>query len=284
MTMKINAAQLDAFLHVAQTLSFTRAAENLHVTQSALSQRIRNLEEDLETTLFIRDRVSVKLTELGFQLLRYCQIQECAESDLLAALKGSKQSLGGKIRIAGFSSVNRSLVIPALQSLMINHVGLSISLMTREMRDLDDLLKRSAVDYILTSRLATSPDIECLLLGHEENVLVGSARHKIKDIYLDHDEKDEMTHLFFKKFKADVKTKQMRFLDDVYGLIDGVKYGYGIAVLPRHLIAGDRDLLVLEKKSVLKSPVYLQFFRQPYYRFHHQQIIDALTSHFHHHL
>ena len=72
----------------------------------------------------------------------------------------------------------------------------------------------------------------------------------------------------------------MRYLDDVYGLIDGVKNGYGTAVLPLHLIRNERDLEVLERTKVLKVPVYIQFFHQPYYRKIHLEIVEAIKTHF----
>ena len=278
--MKINSNQLDAFYHVAQTLSFTKAAEHLHVTQSALSQRISKLEDDLETTLFIRDRSSIKLTDMGFKLLRYCAQQESAESDLLSSLKSSKQGLGGLIRIGGFSSVNRSMVVPALKKIISNNEGLSIKLITREIHELDDLLKRSEADYILTDRDPVTDDIESLLLGYEHNVLVGSKKFAIANIFLDHDEADHTTHFFFKQNKLPYKPKKIRYLDDVYGLIDGVKNGYGQAVLPRHLVEDDKDLEVLFEGKSVRTPVYLHFFKQPFYRPAHSQILEALTSYF----
>ena len=61
--MKLNSSQLEAFSTIAKTLNFTRAAEQLHVTQSALSQRIAKLEGDLEATLFVRDRNALRLTD-----------------------------------------------------------------------------------------------------------------------------------------------------------------------------------------------------------------------------
>src|ERR1700757_2852658 len=118
MPMKLNSAQLEAFFAAAKFLNFTKAAAHLHVTQSALSQRIAKLEEEVEATLFVRDRTSVRLTEDGHRVLRFCQLNETAEADLLAHLKGSAASLSGTLRIAGFSSVDRSLVLPALSALM----------------------------------------------------------------------------------------------------------------------------------------------------------------------
>lgn len=278
--MKLNSAQLAAFYSVAQTLNFTKAADQLHVTQSALSQRIAKLEEELESTLFIRDRNSVKLTSAGYQLLRYCQIHETAESEMLSILKGSQNGLGGTIRIGGFSSINRSLVIPALKDIIVANSNLSIQIITKEIRDLEDLLKRAEVDYLLTSREPSTEDIESIFLGYEENVLVISKKHSESNIFLDHDERDPTTTGYFKQNKSAFKPLKMRYLDDVYGLIDGVKNGYGKAILPRHLIEQEKELEVVESKKMLKIPVHLQFFRQPYYRSSHLQITEAIKKHF----
>lgn len=61
----MNTYQLRCFLAVAEYLNFTKAAEHLHVTHPAVSQQIRNLEKELDTTLFERSTRSVKLTAAG---------------------------------------------------------------------------------------------------------------------------------------------------------------------------------------------------------------------------
>ena len=61
----MNIFQLVCFLAVAENLSFARAAEQLHITQPAVTQQIRTLEKELGARLFIRTTRSVKLTEEG---------------------------------------------------------------------------------------------------------------------------------------------------------------------------------------------------------------------------
>ena len=278
--MKLNSAQLDAFYTIAKTLNFTKAAELLNVTQSALSQRIAKLEDDLETTLFIRDRTSVRLTEAGQAVLRFCQINESSETDLLQGLKGNNQGLGGMLRIGGFSSVNRSLLIPALKKLMMKNHELSVQILTHEIRDLQDLLKSSEADYIITNKKSDSADIESHFLGFEENVLVTSKKYSRTEIFLDHDENEPITKSYFNQNNLLRRPKKMRYLDDVYGIIDGIKNGYGKAIVPKHLIEDEKDFVIIDPKKILWVSVYLQFYRQPYYRQTHSQVVSDISNHF----
>ncbi|GIU47194.1 LysR family transcriptional regulator [Shewanella algidipiscicola] len=62
------------FLEVAQTRHFGRAAENLYITQAAVSARIKQLESFFDSALFIRDRNSIKLTSAGERLVGYAQV------------------------------------------------------------------------------------------------------------------------------------------------------------------------------------------------------------------
>ena len=59
------------FLEIVKTGSFVRAATNLNITQTAVSARIRVLEEQLDRQLFIRNKSGAKLTQAGDQFLRY---------------------------------------------------------------------------------------------------------------------------------------------------------------------------------------------------------------------
>src|SRR5690606_17166296 len=74
----------------------------LGLTQSALSQRILGLEDELETALFIRDGRSVKLTEAGERLLSFCHAGKSLEDEFLDSIKGNGLALAGPIRIAGY--------------------------------------------------------------------------------------------------------------------------------------------------------------------------------------
>jgi DNA-binding transcriptional LysR family regulator len=222
----------------------------------------------------------IRLTDAGEKVLRYYQLNEGAESELLAKLKGSKDELAGVLRVGGFSSINRSLVIPSLKKMMAKNPRLSIQLMTNELQDLSSLLKSAEADYIFTNKKSESENIQSLFLGYEENVLVKLKKAPDTDIYLDHDETDPTTRHYFALGKTSSKCSNMRYLDDVYGLIDGVKNGYGKAILPLHLIENETSFEVVDPHKVLKVSVYLQFFVQPFYRRLHHEFLNEVQVYF----
>ncbi|QHW34073.1 LysR family transcriptional regulator [Paenibacillus rhizovicinus] len=69
----MDSAQLEAFLSVCTTLNFTKAAEHLHISQSAVTARIKALELDVGKTLFLRDNRNVSLTAAGAAYLPYAE-------------------------------------------------------------------------------------------------------------------------------------------------------------------------------------------------------------------
>lgn len=89
--------QIRTFLEVAATGNFNRAAENLNVTQSTVSARIRTLEERLGRPLFARSHAGAQLTPAGRQLQRYAanlqRLWQRAEQDI-ALPRGYRASLG----------------------------------------------------------------------------------------------------------------------------------------------------------------------------------------------
>lgn len=270
---------LDAFVAVAQSKNFSKAAARLNLTQSALSQRVLKLEAHLETTLFIRDRAGVLLTELGQELLRYCVSKTALEEEFISRLRANgKHELKGEIRIGGFSSVMRSVILPALAPLLRNNPGVRLSLISRQLRELPDLLRRGEINFMVLDHLLERDDLEKVDLGFEQNVLVQSAKAPPPNIYLDHDEDDQVTRRYLQLAGKNPGRLERRYLGDVYGLLDGVRQGLGRAVLPRHLIAGDSKISIVQPSVVLKIPVVLHYYTQPYYPLLQQGAVEALSK------
>lgn len=277
--MTISSSQLEAFGAVAKHGSFSRAAAELHITQSALSQRVMNLESDLGTTLIIRDSTGPRLTPAGEDLLRYFHVKFSLEQEVLAKLSSKGGSTAsGVIRIAGFSSVMRSIIMPSLSQLIVRNCPGKLDFMSREIRELPRMLSSGEVDFIVTTSSPFKDEIENYHLGFEENVVVESTKHTTpEDVYLDHDV-DDPTTIEMLKLNGMSRTAINRlYVDEIYAIIDAVKAGWGRAVVPRHLIEKEKGLKVVKGFKPLKVPVMLQHFRMPYYSKLHESLRDAVV-------
>jgi DNA-binding transcriptional LysR family regulator len=265
---------------VARSLNFSKAAKELHITQSALTQRVQNLEESLGLVLFVRNPKRVRMTPAGERLLRYCQARSALEAELMEELVTDKgSSLGGALRVAGFSTVLRSVLIPSLSGLLREHPRIQPYFVAAELRELPELLLTGEVDYMVLDRPLVRADIETILLGEEENVLCISQKNPPKEpIFLDHDP-DDPTSVEFLKLQGEKASSLRRgFFDDIYGIVEGVAQGVGQAVVPRHIALGDGRLRIVPGLKPLRVPVYLHFFNQPYYTELHDAVVGELVK------
>ncbi len=278
--MGLSSLHLDAFFAAAQTLNFSNAAKDLYITQSALSQRIKALEEDLDLTLFVRLPRGVQLTEAGERVLRYCLARHSMEVELLEHLTGkADEGLGGQLRIGGYSSVVRSVLIPALSPMLRDNPNVQAHFQNGEMRELPNMLITGQVDFIVTDCAVHRADIETIKLGDEEYVMTVSADHPLDhEIYLDHDPSDTVTERFLKTQKRKPPEYRRSFMDEVYAIIDGAARGLGKAVLSRHLIVNDPRIEIVHGYKPLPVPVLLHFHKQPFYTELHQRTIRELTG------
>lgn len=276
--MGLSSIQLDAFVAVTQTLNFTKAAKKLHVTQSALSQRILNLEQELQVTLFIRDRAGLKLTETALELVRYCQSKNNLEDEFISKLQSKDEGLAGVLRIGAFSSVMRSVVLPSISNIVKKNPKFKIQLLTKEMDELPNALKRGEIDYMILDQKIDKDELERIQMGFEHNVLVGKKNYKGAEIYLDHDEHDPVTYEYFKNAKRKNQKLERHYLGDVYGLLDGVRNGLGMAILPKHLIKDIKEIEIIDPHLVLKAPVSLYFYKQPFYSSLHSAVVSEIIT------
>ena len=104
MPAHIETNEIRVFKAVYEENGFNRAAEKLHVTQSAVSQTIANLEHKLDTLLF--HRKPLKLTEAGMRLLHYAQTVLSEEETVLSDLRNIKNGVLSTLHLAMNSTVN----------------------------------------------------------------------------------------------------------------------------------------------------------------------------------
>lgn len=106
MAMHMTFRQLKVFEAVARHLSFTRAAEELHLTQPAVSMQVKQLEQNVGLSLFEQLGKKIYLTEAGDELRRYARNIEAELAEAEQVLDELKGVSGGKLKITVATTVN----------------------------------------------------------------------------------------------------------------------------------------------------------------------------------
>ncbi len=280
--MSLSSIYLDAFAGVVKHGSFSKASKALFITQSALSQRILNFEDELGVTLFIRESTGIRMTEAGEKLLQYTRLREKLESNVLDSIQGEAETgVSGEIRIGSLSSLTRSLLYPCLNEFLRENPALHVEIYSRELAVLDPMARRGEIDLIVSYHPMERQGWKHELIGREENVLCQSSRHKsVAEKFFDHDFEDNTTQEFFNLQSKKPKEFRRDYLHDIYHIIDAVERGWGKAVIPHHLINGNKKITVSKSHKTLTFPIYLSYPDVSYYPTGVRTAIDLIREHF----
>lgn len=185
MRTDIDFHQLSHFLAVAKAGNFTRAAEEVGLSQPALSRSIQKLEKSVGEPLFERHPRGVKLTELGdFLLVRANQIRNLID-DTFAEL--NEASNRGLIRLAVIPTIAPYLLPTVLRTFGRRHPEIKIQVQEDTTQNILRLCKDGDVDLAIVALPITEKYLEVESLFEEELMLVipkGHALEKKRKIYL----------------------------------------------------------------------------------------------------
>lgn len=151
-TRPISVGQLRAFEAVARHLNFRVAADELALTQSAVSRQIQTLEQEVGVNLFLRHTRAVELTTAGAQLLR-AVLPSLERMD--AAVRQIRRTAGRKsVAISTWASFASMWLIPRLEAFQSEHSDIDIRI---DATDLSVDMDTSDIDLAL--RYATPADV-----------------------------------------------------------------------------------------------------------------------------
>jgi LysR family cyn operon transcriptional activator len=143
--------QLKYFVKVAEMLNFSEAAKALNITQSTLSQQIKQLEDEIGTQLFTRSSHRVLLTEAGIELVP-CANKTLRDAQLcLSRMNDLNELLTGTLNI-GVTYSFGPMLTEALSSFMKMYPKIKLNIVYKTMADLLELLRNREVDAVLAFR------------------------------------------------------------------------------------------------------------------------------------
>ena len=173
-------AQLRTFRAVAEALNFTRAAERLHLTQSAVSHQIKALEAQVGEPLFIRGRRGARLSEAGRRMLDHAIPVLDAADTLQEAVEGRARAPAGRVRAAAATQAFVHLFVPLFESFMRSHPGIEVSFRTTTSTDQTVAdLQAGVADAGFASLPVYAPALRVMSLFEDELVLVVGHAHRL---------------------------------------------------------------------------------------------------------
>ncbi len=175
---RLNFRHLHYFWVVANEQHLTRAAERLHVSQSAVSTQIRQLEQELGHDLFLREGRSLQLTEVGRLVLGYADGIFNLGVELMETVRGGDAGGARELRVGAVATLSRNFQ----ENLLRPVIGDEDLLLIIESASLDELIERLRVhklDLILSNRPVTADEhrpLSCRRIARQRVCLVGPPR------------------------------------------------------------------------------------------------------------
>lgn len=266
--MDVNYELYKVFYYVASTLSFSEAASQLFISQSAVSQSIKTLEKKLNQTLFIRSTKKVQLTPEGEILLRHIEpavhLISRGETQLMDTSAG-----GGQLRIGASDTICRYFLVPYLEKFHKAFPGAHIKVTNATSIKCVELLESGQVDLIVVNcpnaYLGNLSSVKIIKSFHD----VFIANQSFKDLkgkklsygqLLEHpilmlDKKSttsEFLHSQFQQHQLDLVPEIELSSNDL--LIDLARIGLGLAFIPDYCIDNsDDDLFTIDLKEKLPA-------------------------------
>lgn len=167
------------FLAVADTEHFTRAADDLHVSQPALSQQVRQLEEELGTPLFDRVGRRVRLTRAGETFRTHARRILAEVTEAHSALQELDALERGLLTVGAVQTVNAYLIPPAVSKFRKAYPGIAVRVEELAADDVERGVLEGRLDLGLTFVPAREAGLAAEALFEEELVLVTGARHRL---------------------------------------------------------------------------------------------------------
>ncbi|MFG2223116.1 LysR substrate-binding domain-containing protein [Streptomyces sp. NPDC050161] len=167
--------QLRTFLTVAQTLSFTQAAQRMGLRQSTVSQHVRKLEEAAGRRLFARDTHGVELTEDGEAMLGFARTILEANERAAGFFAGTR--LRGRLRFGASEDFVLTRMPEVLEGFRREHPEVDLELTVELSGTLHKLLAAGRLDLVLAKR--NSDEARGQLVWRDRLVWVGTDRLRL---------------------------------------------------------------------------------------------------------
>lgn len=244
--MEVNISKYMAFMTAVEYGSFTKAAEVLNYSQSAISRMIHDLETEWRLALLERNKAGVKLTSDGLALFSHAK-RLCEEYRNLQMRVDELNGLqAGLIRVGTFSSVATHWLPNIIKKFQADYPNIDYEILLGDYSEIENWINEGRVDCGFL-RLPANMDLETILLQQDRLLAVLPEGHRLskKEKLTLKDLCDEPFLLLEKGAKAEIsdifeknglKPKVHFTTWDDYAVMSMVESGLGVSILPELIL------------------------------------------------
>ncbi|TVX92634.1 LysR family transcriptional regulator [Paenibacillus agilis] len=271
---------LHYFVTVADQLSYSKAAQKLHISQPSLSNAIKNLEREVESPLFERSTRKIELTDAGHVLYQK-SIPLLSQMNILKKEMVEVKLIGRGELVIGMIESVRQWVPQVIREYQDRYPSIHIKLFEVLSRAaVVDSLRKYHTHLIITNQCIHAEDIESIPLYHEQLVLVLHRDHALsrkKSITLKELEQEpfiismegfQTREDILQAFALEQASPNIKFeIERFETALTLVRENLGIAIMPENYLVEPRDPSIVRKtinSSALERTVYLMFMKNRY--------------------
>ncbi len=246
----LNLSQLQTFVTVVAQGSMTAAADKLYLTQPAVSQQMKNLEDELGVELIVRGSKQIKMTAQGEVLYEHAKKILSLVQQTEISIKSVGAQLRGELRIGTLNSIGLHLMSPVVSRLLKYNPDFKIKVDYATGDALIQSYNKGELDILVLPEVekhfkVTLPESKSQILFQEEMWLVGSGKDEFYPPQVQLNEIKKIPYVHFAKefpefdqmLKDRVGTLQSVFESSNVGTLKRViENGLGIGFLPSHSI------------------------------------------------
>lgn len=164
--------RLKVFQSVARNLSFTKASQELFISQPAITKHIQELESTYQTRLFDRQGGKISLTESGQLLLEHCEriLEEYRKLEYEMHLLHNQYT--GELRLGASTTIAQYVLPPMLGTFISKFPQVELSLLNGNTREMEAALQEHRIDLALVEGVTRLPNLRYTPFLEDELVVV----------------------------------------------------------------------------------------------------------------
>ncbi len=249
----IESSQLQTLISVAKFNSFSKAGDELGVTQSAISQSIKNLENKVDAKLFKRSGKNVVLTSDGRRLCEWAQDYLGKFEEVLEDISTNNKSMKGTLRIGTLYGLGKSWLGHQVINFGLRYPEISVRVTLGFPQDLLSDFDQFKLDCLIVPEFAIPGHAHIELLGEEKSVLIVPLKNtdgsefdfkatnleefgQSPTILYDHNDALYLQWCRLTYGQIPKKINRKLVINSHGNMLKAVARGLGIAILPTHVI------------------------------------------------